>query len=103
MVEWEIPLSRWGSLVPQYNFSYRSRISLDPSDDPLISQPSFWLHNARLAYRTPDGRIEVAGWVDNFMDEHYLVDVFDTTRQFHTILQVWGMPRTYGLNVSFLF
>jgi iron complex outermembrane receptor protein len=103
LVEWEIPISRWGSIVPSYNFSYRSRIALDPSSDELISQPGYWLHNARLAYRTPGGRIEVAGWVRNITDEQYVIDVFDLTLQFQTFLQVWGDPRMYGLNVSYLW
>jgi iron complex outermembrane receptor protein len=102
-VEYEIPLSRWGSLVPQYSFSYRSKVYFDPQHLDPISQPAYWLHNARLAYRTADGRIEVAGWVENFMNEFYRDDVFDLTREFNTILEVWGDPRTYGLTVTFSF
>jgi outer membrane receptor protein involved in Fe transport len=103
LVEWEIPISRWGSIVPNYNFSHRSRVALDPSNDELISQGSYWLHNARLAYRSPGGRIEVAGWVRNFMDEQYVIDVFDLTLTFNTFLQVWGDPRMYGLNISYIW
>jgi iron complex outermembrane receptor protein len=101
IVEYQIPLSRWGSLVPQYDFSYRSKVYLDPQHADPISQDPYWLHNARLAYRTPDGRWEVAGWVQNFMDEHYKVDVFDFSRDFETILAVYGDPRTYGITVAF--
>ena len=101
VVEYQIPLSRWGSLVPQYDFSYRSKTYLDPQHADPISQDPYWLHNARLAYRTPDGRWEVAGWVRNFMDEQYKIDVFDFTRDFQTILEVWGDPRTYGLTVAY--
>jgi iron complex outermembrane receptor protein len=103
VVEYEIPLSRWGSLIPQYSFSYRTKVYFDPQGVDPISQPAYWLHNARLAYRTADGRIEVAGWVENFMNEFYKDDVFDLTREFNTILEVWGDPRTYGLTVTFTF
>jgi iron complex outermembrane receptor protein len=102
-VEYEVPLGRWGSLLPQYSFSYRSKVYFDPQHLDPISQPAYWLHNARLAYRTADGRIEVAGWVENFMNEFYRDDVFDLTREFNTILEVWGDPRTYGLTVTFTF
>ncbi len=101
VVEYQIPLSRFGSLIPQYDFSYRSKVYLDPQHADPISQPSYWLHNARLAYRTPDGRIELAAWVRNFMDERYKVDVFDLSRDFNTILEVWGDPRTFGLTLSY--
>jgi outer membrane receptor protein involved in Fe transport len=101
IVEYEIPLAGLGSLIPQYNFSWRSKAYLDPQKLDPISQPAYWLHNARLAYRTPDGRIEVAGWVENLTNEFYKEDTFDLTREFNSILEVWGDPRTYGLTVTF--
>ena len=61
------------------------------------------LLNARLAYRTPNDRIEVAAWVRNFLDERYKVDVFDVSRDFNTILEVWGDPRTFGLTITLGF
>ena len=67
-VEYELPLFQYGSLVPRFDFSYKSRTYLDPTFEKLISQPSYWRLNARLAYRTPNGQIEIAGWVRNFLD-----------------------------------
>jgi outer membrane receptor protein involved in Fe transport len=101
IVEYEIPLSRFGSLIPQYAFSWRSKAYLDPQALDPISQEPYWLHNARLTYRTPDGRIEIAGWVENFLNQYYKEDVFDLTRDFDTILEVWGDPRTYGFTVTY--
>lgn len=101
IVEYQIPLFRFGSLIPRYDFSYRSKVYLDPQHADPISQDPYTLHNARLAYRTPDGRIEVAGWVRNFTDKRYKIDVFDFSRDFNTILEVWGDPRTYGVTTSY--
>jgi iron complex outermembrane receptor protein len=101
IVDYEIPLSGFGSLIPQYDFSWRSTAYFDPAALDPISQEPYWLHNARLAYRTPDGRIEVAGWVQNFLDEQYRADSFDLSLQYNTILEVWGDPRTYGLTVTY--
>jgi len=102
VVEYQIPLyHNWGTLVPQYDVSWRSKAYLDAKKVDPISQDPYWLHNARLAYRTPDGSIEVAGWVENFTNQYYLVDAFDLTREYNTILDVWGAPRTYGLTVSY--
>ncbi|MBW2293886.1 MAG: hypothetical protein JRG89_21235 [Deltaproteobacteria bacterium] len=61
------------------------------------------LHNARLAYRTPDGRFEAALWVENFMDERYKVDVFDLSLGQTAILEVWNDPRMSGATVSAYF
>jgi outer membrane receptor protein involved in Fe transport len=103
VVEYQIPLGRWGSLVPQYTTSYRSKVYLDPQKLDLISQPAFWLHNARLAYRTPDGRFELAGWVENFTNQRYKIDVFDISLGENSILEVWNDPRMYGLTLSAYF
>ena len=103
IAEYQIPLFGWGFLVPQYDFSYRTEVFLDPQHADPISQEPYWLHNARLAWRTPGGRLEVAGWVRNFTDEEYKVDAFDISREFNTILEVWGDPRTYGVTVSFAY
>jgi outer membrane receptor protein involved in Fe transport len=42
----------------------------------------------------------VAFWVSNLFDEEYKIDVFDLSRDYNTILEVWGEPRTYGVTLS---
>ena len=91
------------ALIPQYDYSYRSKHYFDPAGHPIIAQAGYWLHNARLTYRTSDERIELSGWVRNFLDKEYKVDVFDLTRYYSTILEVWGDPRTYGVSLWFAF
>ena len=59
VVEYQLPLSRWGTLVPQYDFSYRTKVYLDAQAADPISQDAYILHNARLAYRTRWGE---RGW-----------------------------------------
>jgi outer membrane receptor protein involved in Fe transport len=100
IAEYEVPLFGWGSLVPQWDFNYRSKTYLDPQMVDPISQDAYWLHNARIAYRTPDERIELAFWVSNIFEKEYKIDVFDITRESNTILEVWGEPRTYGVTLS---
>jgi iron complex outermembrane receptor protein len=102
VAEYEVA-TRWGSLIPRYDFSYKSRTYQDPTKQELISQAPFWLHNARLAYRTPDGKLEIAGWVQNFLATIYKVDVFDFTREFATVQEIYGEPRTYGFTISYLW
>ena len=75
-------------------------------DPGVLSQAPYWLLNARLAYRFElplGGSVEVAGWVDNLLDEVYLVEAFDLHQNFNTVLQVFGKPRTYGLTLSYAF
>jgi iron complex outermembrane receptor protein len=102
IAEYEI-VTRWGSLIPRYDFSWKSRTYQDPTKQELLSQPAYWLHNARLAYRTPEGKFELAGWVRNFLATTYKVDIFDYTRQFDSVQEIYGEPRTYGFTVSYLW
>jgi iron complex outermembrane receptor protein len=97
---YEIPLFGWGTLVPQWDSHYRSKAYLDVQRVDPISQDGYWIHNARLSYRTPGERIELSFWVANLFEEEYKVDVFDITREFNTILEAWGEPRMYGVTLS---
>jgi iron complex outermembrane receptor protein len=104
VAEYQIPLGRWGSLVPQYSVSYRSKVYLDPQMRDPISQDPYFIHNARLAYRTPDGRFEIAGWVENFTNERYKIDAFDVSlAPEDLILEVWNDPRMFGVTLSAYF
>ena len=94
-------MNRWGSLIPAFDFRYKSKVFLDPQGEDLITQEGYWLFNGRLAYRTPGGNIEVAGWVRNMFNEHYKTDAFDLTRQFDVVTEIWSEPRTYGFTVSY--
>jgi iron complex outermembrane receptor protein len=113
-VEYEIPLWGWGSLVPRYDFTYKSETYFDPTEgrglprrlgkDPLpelaLGQKGYVLHNARIAYRSPDGHIELAFWVRNLLNKQYKVDAFDLSEAYEFLIEVWGEPRTYGGSLS---
>jgi iron complex outermembrane receptor protein len=103
MAEYELPLFEWGTLVPQFDFSYRTKVALDPQAKDIVSQPAYWLVNARIAYRTPDEQIEIAAWVQNLTAEEYLLDAFEFSLEAGEVLQVWADPRTYGLTLSYLW
>ncbi|MCH8083723.1 MAG: TonB-dependent receptor [Myxococcales bacterium] len=100
IAKYEIPLFGWGTLIPQYDLNWRSKAYLDPQMLDPISQEAYFLHNCRIAYRMPDGRIELAFWVANLLEEEYKVDVFDLSREYNSIIEVWGEPRTYGVTLS---
>lgn len=97
--DYTIPLGRFGTLTPRVEASFKSKVYFDQTADDAIAQDPFWLFNARLGYRTPDERIEVAGWVRNITDRAYLIDSFDLRAFFTEILDVYGEPRTFGVTV----
>jgi iron complex outermembrane receptor protein len=113
-VEWTIDMGRWGSLIPRYDFAWSDDIFFDPSEgrgavsfdgeqllpEHAIGQRAYWLHNARLGYRTPEGNIEVAGWVRNFTDEAYKTYAFDASSFTNLVINFVGQPRTFGGSIS---
>lgn len=106
----DIPLGRYGALVPRFDWAFKSDIAFDPNEGRgalgefpkgTLGQANLWLLNARLAWHSPDESIELAGWVRNLTDEAYVIDAFDiSTTQFQSLIFVIGQPRFYGLSVS---
>ena len=89
--EQTLPLGRWGSVTGRYDGVWTDVNYFDategrgiPNTDNIeflpedtIAQPAFWLHNLRVSYRTPNGRIELAGWVRNLTNQSYKTFAFD--------------------------
>jgi outer membrane receptor protein involved in Fe transport len=111
-VDYTIDMGRYGSLLPHYDFAWSADIFFDPTEGrgspnfagQLIlpkyatGQRAYWLHNLRLGYRTPDGSIEIAGWVRNLTDFAYKSYAFDASIFGRDVVNYVGEPRTYGLD-----
>ncbi|HEY5657480.1 MAG TPA: hypothetical protein VIY27_06795, partial [Myxococcota bacterium] len=71
--------------------------------EATFGQKSFWVFNAGLGWRSEDERVEVVGWVHNFLDSHYKTQSFDLSRGFQLILDAYADPRTYGVTATISF
>jgi iron complex outermembrane receptor protein len=112
--EQTLPLGRWGSITARYDGVWTDTTYFDATEgrgienadgveflpEDTIAQPSFWLHNVRLAYRPPGGRVELAGWVRNLTDTPYKTFAFDGSTFNRTTIYFVGDPRTYGGTVT---
>ena len=114
-----LPLGRFGTVIPRYDFSYTDDVFFDPSDgrgtpppsqssqprlpEYAVAQRAYWLHNVRLTYRVPGDAIEISGWVRNLTNERYKSFVADATPGFNSLLNFVGDPRTYGMSVALTF
>jgi outer membrane receptor protein involved in Fe transport len=113
-VEWTIDMGRWGSLIPRYDFSWTDDIFFDategrgalddkgnqPLPDYAVGQRAYWLHNARLAYRTPEGNIEIAAFARNFMNQGFKTYAFDASSFTDVVINYVGEPRMIGGSLS---
>jgi iron complex outermembrane receptor protein len=100
-IDYRLAIGRAGSLLPSFAFRYRSKTYLDVQEREDLSQGAYWVLDARLAWLTPGGRLELAGWVRNLTDEHYLTDAFDRTMRQKQIIYVYADPRLFGGSVSY--
>jgi outer membrane receptor protein involved in Fe transport len=112
--QYAMDLGRYGTLTPRWDFSWSADVFFDqtegrgnPNDEGLfflpkyaIGQRDYWLHNLRLAYLTPSGDIEIAGWVRNLDDKVYKALAFDASAA-GVVGNIPGDPRTYGISVLF--
>jgi iron complex outermembrane receptor protein len=111
--QYTLELGWFGSLRPRYSVSYKDDTFFDPNEGAgqrgnlvpgTMGQEAYWVHNAMLTYTSPDQRIEVTGWVRNFLGEEYRVQSFDLTeRSFHFVIDAYADPRTYGFTAVFRF
>jgi iron complex outermembrane receptor protein len=111
---WPFELGYWGTITPRYDFSWSDDIYFnaakgrglpDTAGDArlpvlAVGQEAFVLHNLTLAYRTPDGTIEVSGWVRNLLDERYKTYAFDASQFSKIVINFVGQPRTVGTDIS---
>jgi outer membrane receptor protein involved in Fe transport len=115
--EQAIPLGKYGYLVPRYDAAWSDTTYYDATKGrgipnlngvawaPKLSfaQRAHWIHNARVAYRTPDGRLEIAGWVRNMFNDAYKTFAFDGSTFQRTTIYFVGDPRTYGVTATVTF
>ena len=59
------------------------------------------LSNARLAYRTGDGKWDVSAYVRNLTNKQYRVYNLDLSGFIGSNQGVYGTPRTYGVGVRY--
>ena len=99
LVQYDLPLDP-GTLTFQVDWSYQDDVFFDALNNPLLSQDGYWLWNGRVAWGSADDRWEVAAWVRNLGDEHYLSYAFDLSFfGFHE--QMLGTPRSYGVELTY--
>ncbi len=84
-------------------YSYKDEYEFDFVADPLserLVQDSYGLLSARISYVTPAADWIVAVWGNNLTDEEYFDDIVGNSRG---IRGSWGLPRTYGVDLTFNF
>jgi len=86
-----------GQIYLHGEYSYRSKMYGDPSDSRYTLMPGYNLLNTSLGLR--DGRWDLAVWVRNLTNEHYLVNVTVQAGNSGLVLGTPGDPRMAGVSL----
>jgi iron complex outermembrane receptor protein len=101
MADYKLPLAG-GTLDMQFSANFKSHQFFDVINNPILSQNSYWLENARVGYSFDDDQWEVAAFARNLSGQKYYIDIFDLS--FLGFYQgIMGQPRTYGAEVNYRF
>jgi iron complex outermembrane receptor protein len=104
VAQYEAPLFQSGlNWVSQMDANYRSevRFALGEAVPALGDQKGFALLNGRIGVAGHNDAWHVEFWVKNLTDRRYVSETFDQTPV--NLLQVWNVPRTYGVNLYIHF
>ena len=111
------PIGRYGRLTFRYDGVWTATTYYDASEgkglgdidgrqflpDDTIAQVPYWLHNARVSWRSPDSRLELAAWVRNIENKPYKTFAFDGSTFQSTTIYFVGDPRTFGISAVVTF
>ena len=108
LVRYEVPLSA-GSLAVQVDGQYRSEHSFGLLETEALTEDGYFVGNASVTYYGDSENWSLRVFVKNITDEEYLVQTFDLSGTvengglFGLVEQYYGMPRTWGANLTFNF
>ncbi len=103
IADYRIPLASGNFINLVANANYKSKQFFDVSNDPFISQPGYWLTNLRGSYTFGGGQWELALFVQNLFNKHYLSDGINLTNPFGLVQDVVGTPRFIGLDLTYRY
>lgn len=101
-IRYEWPLNELGVLALQTDVNYQDDIYLTPDNSDLLAQDGYWLWNGRVSLNSLDERWNLSAWIKNIEDKEYLTEAYDFSSNGWDLL-IHGMPRTYGVDVTFRF
>lgn len=99
-IEYRYPLQVGGYLIPQTDWSYRSRqyYFANNQTDPVLGEGAYALGNASLSWASQDEKLRVSLYSQNITDRKYVNHSLPTTYGGNAIF--FGEPRTFGLSVT---
>ena len=98
-VDLTLPVGQLGDAL-NFRVNYTWQSDLFWATDNIAREPSYGLLDARIALAPPDAKWAVALWGKNLTDELYRINIISF---FGEEVSQFGLPRTYGIDLSWKF
>ncbi|WKN30111.1 TonB-dependent receptor [Porifericola rhodea] len=95
----EIPLASWGKAFLRPSYNYKSKVFFEEENQPDISQEGYGLLNIRAGLKLWRDIYELALYVNNALDQEYLIDAGNTGEAFGIPTFIAGPPRLFGIQL----
>jgi iron complex outermembrane receptor protein len=102
--DYEIPLGRFGSLVPRAQYTWQDETYFRAFNRAFELQDPYHLTDASLTWNSPENRWSVEAFIQNIEDEAPKQNILIGPRYFGSPPLAWyGPPRFYGVQVGFKY
>ena len=83
------------------SYSWKSDVFFEDDNDPILTQDAYGLLNLKTGFTMgKDASWEISIYVNNLLDEEYIIDAGNTGNTFGIPTFIAGAPRFYGVRVS---
>ena len=103
-IQYEIDAGSIGSFTPRFDYAYQTEFWSNASNRATNRTPGYGIANARLTWRHPDQKFEVAASVTNLFDKYYSTVNYDNLYSIAGVAQATlGRPREWALTAKYNF
>lgn len=103
LLRYEWPAWFGGDFALQGDFDYRSKHYFSLTKAQASTQPGYVVTNFKASYVSPDKHWTTTFFINNALDERYLIMTFDLATVLGMTEQEYGRPRWFGGSIEYNF
>ncbi|WP_207778375.1 TonB-dependent receptor [Balneicella halophila] len=81
-------------------YKYKSKVFFEETNLEVESQDGYGLLNGRVGFEMPENKLTVTFFMNNILNEEYLIDAGNTGRNFGIPTFIAGAPRMWGIELN---
>ena len=98
-----LPMGDAGDFYLAPTYVWKSEHFFEDDNDPREFQDAYGLLDAKLGFDSADGAWSASIYIENALDEEYLIDAGNTGGAFGILTYIRGVPRMVGAGLQYRF